>query len=205
MSAIPSSMRFGPLPEAIKSRQYQSLFRAQNLTYSGTAATGDTIRIDTPSLPGTYLSNLDSFLTVTLTNATVNSLSVAAAVTLEAMGAHALINRIQIFCGGVLIQDLQGYNVLLQYLYDFSLISVTPGEQVSTFNASAGAPSDITATRVPATALAAGASRTVCLPLHCLHQRISAAAFLLGGSTLSSRDRAAPQPHPQSFIECSVV
>lgn len=65
--------------------------------------------------------------------------------TLEAMGAHALINRIQIFCGGVLLQDLQGYNVLLQYLYDFS---VTPGEQVSTFNASAGAPADITAPRV---------------------------------------------------------
>lgn len=36
-------MRFGPLPEAIKSRQYQSLFRAQNLTYSGDAHTIVTI------------------------------------------------------------------------------------------------------------------------------------------------------------------
>jgi hypothetical protein len=158
-------MRFGPLPEAIKSRQYQSLFRAQNLTYSGTATTGDTIRIDTPSLPATYLSNLDSFLTLTLTNNSTTNVPAATSVTLECMGAHALINRIQIFCGGVLLQDLQGYNVLLQYLYDFS---VTPGEQVSTFNASAGAPSDITAPRVPGTTLTGGASRTVCLPLHCL-------------------------------------
>jgi len=111
---IPKTLRYGNKVESAIARSFKSNVAPQNGT--GPYNLSDTIIINIPTRNNLVLASSDSYLkfTVTLTNTNAT----AASFRLDSCGAHSLIQRLRIFHGSNLIQDIDQYGLLCKILFD---------------------------------------------------------------------------------------
>jgi hypothetical protein len=146
---LPKNLKYGSKVESAMARSSRVNIAPQNGT-SGYNL-GDTIILNIPTRNNLVLVPTESYLKF---NFRVVAGTAAQAVRWDSCGAHGLIQRIRIFHGSSLLQDIDNYNLLSKILFDLQQPSdATQGKQSflsgtrsdTTFNASAA----IAATNFP--------------------------------------------------------
>jgi len=142
---IPANLKYQSKVESAPARRYLTQIQPQGSTQFGVA---ETITINIPTRNNTALIPSESYLRgqLNLSCSTAN----ATAATFESCGVHAFIQRIRVFHGSNLLEDIDNYAQLAKILYDFqapddtvkgrfSVTSGTNGEWNTTTGASSGA------------------------------------------------------------------
>ena len=111
--SLPSNLKYQSKTESAPARRFLTQVQPQGGT---SFSQGETITINLPTRANTCLIPSESYLKGTL-NLVVGVAT--AATTLESCGFHAFIQRIRIFHGSNLIEDLDNYQQLAKVLYDF--------------------------------------------------------------------------------------
>jgi len=113
---LPKTLKYGSKIESAYARSMRSNIQPQNGT-SGYNL-GDTIIINIPTRNNLVLVPSESYLkfNVAITNGTANN-----AFRWDSCGAHGLIQRIRVFHGSNLIQDIDNYGMLAKMLFDLQL------------------------------------------------------------------------------------
>ena len=111
---IPGNLKFQSKVESAPARRYLTQIQPQGGT--GTYNPGDTITINIPTRNNTALIPSESYLrgnfNLILTGA-------ATSATLESCGWHQFIQRIRVFHGSNLLEDIDNYGQLAKILYDY--------------------------------------------------------------------------------------
>jgi hypothetical protein len=113
---LPKQLKYGSKVESATARSYKTNVAPQNGT--GTYNPGDTVIINLPTRNNLVLCPADSTLkfTVNFTNgANANALR------WDSCGAHGIIQRIRIFHGSNLLQDIDNYGMLAKMLFDIQV------------------------------------------------------------------------------------
>ena len=113
--SLPNNLKYQSKTETAPARRFLSQIQPQGGT---TFAQSETITINIPTRSNSALIPSESYLKGTL-NLIVSSST--AATTLESCGFHAFIQRIRLFHGSNLIEDLDQYHQLAKILYDFQV------------------------------------------------------------------------------------
>lgn len=117
---IPTNLKYQSKVESAPSRRYRSNIQPQN--GSGTQqsgyGTGSTIIINIPTRNNLALIPSESVLKFSTAWTTTALATVA---TMDSHGAHGYINRLRVFHGSNLLQDIQDYHVLAKALYDYQV------------------------------------------------------------------------------------
>lgn len=160
---IPSTLKYQPKVESAPARRYRTNIQPQNGT--GPYSASNTIILNIPTRNNTALIASESVLKFSL-SATIGAASGAAAAavcTLESCGAHAFINRLRVFHGSNLLQDIQEYHQLAKILYDYQMpLDATQGR----FSATSGTANDYTGPVISATAANQVANGIVVKPVN---------------------------------------
>lgn len=112
---IPANLKYQSKVESAPARRYLTQIQPQGGT--GTYNPGDTITINIPTRNNTALIPSESYLrgSLNLSCATAN----ATTAVFESAGLHGLIQRIRVFHGSNLLEDIDNYAQLAKVLYDF--------------------------------------------------------------------------------------
>jgi hypothetical protein len=112
---LPKNLQYQPKVESAPSRRYRTNIQPQ----SGTSfSAGETIIINIPTRNNTALIASESVLKFTY-NVTLAASTLVAA--FESCGVHAAFNRLRVFHGSNLLQDIQNYGDLAKILHDFQM------------------------------------------------------------------------------------
>jgi hypothetical protein len=133
---LPKQLKFGSKVESAAAKSSRVNIAPQN--GSGPYNLGDTIIINLPTRASLVLCPTDSYLKFD-----VGAMTCAAAdnaVRWDSCGAHGLIQRIRIFHGSNLLQDIDNYNLLTKMLFD---IQVPTDAAFGKLNILAGTRSDL--------------------------------------------------------------
>jgi hypothetical protein len=143
---LPKNLRYGNKVESAAAKSYRTNIQPQNGT--GTYQMGDTITLNIPTRANLVLATTESYLkfTVAYTNGTA-----AQSIRLDSCGAHGLIQRIRIWHGSNLLQDIDNYGLLAKMLFD---VQVSTDSIYGKMNVISGTRNDLVLT-LP-TAAAAG-------------------------------------------------
>jgi len=111
---LPSNLKFQSKVESAPARRFLTQIQPQGSTSFGM---GETITINIPTRANTALIPSESYLkgTLSLSCSTAN----ATAATFESAGVHGFIQRIRVFHGSNLLEDIDNYAQLAKILYDF--------------------------------------------------------------------------------------
>ena len=110
---LPNNLRYQSKTESAAARRYLSQIQPQGST---SFSQGETITINLPTRSNTCLIPSESYLKGQL-NLVVGTAT--AATTLESCGFHAFIQRIRVFHGSNLLEDIDNYHQLAKVLHDF--------------------------------------------------------------------------------------
>lgn len=113
---LPQNLKYQPKVESAPARRYRTNIQPQN--GQGPYAASNTVIINIPTRNNTALIASESNLKFTF------SYTPSAACTIQSMescGAHGVINRLRVFHGSNLLQDIQEYHQLAKILYDFQM------------------------------------------------------------------------------------
>lgn len=135
---LPKNLRYGNKVESASAKSYRTNIQPQNGT--GNYQMGDTIIINIPTRANLTLSTTESYLkfTTTYTSTVDNNV-----LRLDSCGAHGLIQRIRVWHGSNLLQDIDNYGLLAKMLMDLQVPSdATYGK----LNVTAGTRNDLMAT-----------------------------------------------------------
>jgi hypothetical protein len=153
---LPKNLRYGNKVESAAAKSYRSNIQPQNGT--GNYNLGDTITLNIPTRANLCLATSESYLKFT---AAFKNTTAANSARLDSCGAHGLIQRIRVYHGSNLIQDIDNYGLLAKMLFD---IQVPTDAAYGKFNILSGTRNDLCVTlptpAAPATAMA-GASLVV--------------------------------------------
>jgi hypothetical protein len=110
---LPKNLKYGSKIESAPSRSYRTNIAPQNGT--GTYNLGDTIIVNIPTRSNLVLAPAESYLkfNVNVTSSTANS-----RFRWDSCGAHGIFQRIRIFHGSNLLQDIDNYGLLAKMLFD---------------------------------------------------------------------------------------
>ena len=113
---LPKTLKYGSKIESAYARSMRSNIQPQNGT--GPYNLGDTIIVNIPTRNNLVLVPSESYLkfNVAITSGTNNN-----AFRWDSCGAHGLIQRIRVFHGSNLIQDIDNYGMLAKMLFDLQL------------------------------------------------------------------------------------
>lgn len=111
---IPGNLKFQSKVESAPARRYLTQIQPQGGT--GLYNPGDTITINIPTRANTALVPSESYLRGQF-NLIVSSASTSSC--LESCGWHSFIQRIRVFHGSNLLEDIDNLNQLAKILYDF--------------------------------------------------------------------------------------
>jgi hypothetical protein len=150
--SIPRNLQFQSKVESAPARRYRTNISPQN--GSGTSTSGyaasNTIIINIPTRNNTALIPSESFLRFNL-KATATTASISGA--FDSHGAHQVINRLRVFHGSNLLQDIADYGQLAKILYDYQMpMDATQGR----FNITTGTAADLAGSGITATINADG-------------------------------------------------
>ena len=112
---IPANLKFQSKVESAPARRYLTQIQPQSGT--GTYVPGDTITINIPTRANTCLVPSESYLRGSL-NLSCGTADATAA-SFESAGVHGIIQRIRVFHGSNLLEDIDNYAQLAKILYDF--------------------------------------------------------------------------------------
>jgi len=118
---IPSNLKFQSKVESAPARRYRTNIQPQNgqgIQSSGYGA-NNTIIINIPTRNNTALIPSESVLKGSVAFTVGGSSATVCA--LESCGHHAWINRLRVFHGSNLLQDIQNYHELAKILYDYQM------------------------------------------------------------------------------------
>ena len=113
---LPKTLKYGSKIESAYARSMRSNIQPQNGT-SGYNL-GDTIIVNIPTRNNLVLVPSESYLkfNVAITNGTASN-----AFRWDSCGAHGLIQRVRVFHGSNLIQDIDNYGMLAKMLFDLQM------------------------------------------------------------------------------------
>jgi hypothetical protein len=113
---LPKNLKYGSKVESSVARSSRINIAPQNGT--GNYSYGDTIILNIPTRNNLVLASTESYLKfkVAITNGTA-----ANAFRWDSCGAHGLIQRIRVFHGSNLIQDIDQYGLLAKILFDLQM------------------------------------------------------------------------------------
>ena len=135
---LPKNLKYGSKVESASARSYRSNIAPQNGT--GTYNLGDTIIVNVPTRNNLCLIPTESYLKF---NATVTSAGNGNICRWDSCGAHGLIQRIRIFHGSNLLQDIDNYGLLAKMMFDLQV----PGDATyGKYNVLAGTRNDLVTT-----------------------------------------------------------
>ena len=113
---IPANLKYQSKVESAPARRYLTQIQPQGGT--GTYNPGDTITINIPTRANTCLIPSESYLrgqfNLILSSAATSSC-------LESCGFHNFIQRVRVFHGSSLLEDIDNYGQLAKILYDFQV------------------------------------------------------------------------------------
>lgn len=114
---IPSKLRYGNKVEAAAAKSFKSNVQPQNGT--GPYGLGNLININIPTRNNLLLAGTESYLKFdfALTNSTGGALSAR----WDSCGAHGLIQRIRVYHGSNLLEDIDNYGLLAKMLFDIQM------------------------------------------------------------------------------------
>jgi hypothetical protein len=113
---IPANLKFQSKVESASARRYTTQIQPQGGT--GLYNPGDTITINIPTRANTALIPSESYLKGNF-NLIVSTASTTSC--LESCGWHNFIQRIRVFHGSNLLEDLDNYGQLAKVLYDYQV------------------------------------------------------------------------------------
>jgi hypothetical protein len=115
---LPKNLKYGQKVESAPSRSTRVNIAPQNGTNGYSATAGDTIIINIPTRNNLTLVATESYLkfTSTITSGANNNIC-----RWDSCGAHNLIQRIRVFHGSNLIQDIDNYAMLAKMLFDLQM------------------------------------------------------------------------------------
>lgn len=113
---LPNNLKYQPKVESAPARRYRTNIQPQN--GQNNYAQGNTIIINIPTRNNTALIPSESVLKGSVTFTPSATATCAA---LESCGHHGWINRLRVFHGSNLLQDIQEYHQLAKILYDFQM------------------------------------------------------------------------------------
>jgi len=113
---IPSNLKYQSKAESAPARRFLTQIQPQGGT--GNYRPGDTITINIPTRSNTALIPSESYL-----KGQFNLISTANATTaaLESCGVHQFIQRVRVFHGSNLLEDIDNYGQLAKILYDYQV------------------------------------------------------------------------------------
>lgn len=113
---LPKTLKYGSKVESAVARSTRINIAPQNGTSS--YGYGDTIIINIPTRNNLVLASTESYLkfNVKITNGTADNVF-----RWDSCGAHGIIQRIRIFSGSNLLEDIDSYGLLAKMLYDLQL------------------------------------------------------------------------------------
>lgn len=112
---IPANLKYQSKVESAPARRYLTQIQPQGGT--GLYNPGDTITINIPTRANTVLIPSESYLRGNFNLITVGTASTSS--TLESCGWHNFIQRVRVFHGSNLLEDIDNYGQLAKILYDF--------------------------------------------------------------------------------------
>lgn len=133
---LPKNLRYGSKVESASAKSYRSNIAPMNGT--GTYGFNDTIIVNIPTRSNLVLVPTESYLkfNVAFTNgATTNN-----SLRWDSCGSHGLIQRIRIYHGSNLLQDIDNYGLLAKMLFD---LQVPTDASYGKFNILAGTRNDL--------------------------------------------------------------
>jgi len=115
---LPKQLKYGSRVESAPSKSYKSNISPQNGT--GNYGLNDTIIINIPTRANLCLVPSESFLkfNVSFTSAAANN-----NIRWDSCGAHGIIQRLKIFHGSNLLQDIDNYGLLAKIMFDLQVPS----------------------------------------------------------------------------------
>lgn len=146
---LPKNLRYGSKVESASAKSYRSNIAPMNGT--GTYGFNDTIIINIPTRNNLVMVPTESYLkfNVAFTNGgTANN-----SLRWDSCGAHGLIQRIRIYHGSNLLQDIDAYGLLAKTLFD---LQVSTDASYGKYNILAGTRNDLN-TQLPTIAPVTGA------------------------------------------------
>lgn len=132
---LPKNLKYGSKVESAMARSYRSNIQPQGGT--GAYNLGDTITINIPTRANLVMVPTESYLKFSLSTLTATA---ATAIRLDSCGAHGLIQRIRIFHGSNLLEDIDNYGLLAKMLFD---IQVSTDATYGKFNMLCGTRNDL--------------------------------------------------------------
>ena len=146
---LPKQLKFGSKVESASARSYRSSIAPQNGT--GTYGFGDTIIVNVSTRNNLLLVPTESYLKF---NAVfTNGITASNNLRWDSCGAHSLIQRIRIFHGSNLLQDIDNYNLLAKLLFD---LQVPADATYGKYNILAGTRNDLYVSGSSATQINSG-------------------------------------------------
>jgi hypothetical protein len=133
---LPKNLKYGSKIESAMARSSRVNIQPQNGT--STYNPGDTIIINIPTRNNLVLVPTESYLkfNINLTSNAANNFF-----RWDSCGAHGIIQRIRVFHGSNLLQDIDSYGMLVKMLYDIQM----PSDAVyGKFNVLSGTRNDMT-------------------------------------------------------------
>jgi len=114
---LPRNLKYGTKVESAMARSYRTNVAPQNGT--GNYSPNDTIIINIPTRANLCLVPTESYLkfNATFTNTSAGVSNIA----FDSCGAHGLIQRIRVFHGSNLLQDIDQYGLLAKMLFDLQV------------------------------------------------------------------------------------
>ena len=112
---LPKNLKYGQKVESAPSRSTRVNIAPQNGTNGYSATSGDTIIINIPTRNNLCLVSSESYLkfATTITSGADGNIC-----RWDSMGAHGLIQRIRVFSGSNLLEDIDQYSVLASILFN---------------------------------------------------------------------------------------
>jgi len=144
---LPKNLRFGNKVESASARSYRTNIQPQNGT--GPYQMGDTITVNLPTRANLVLATTESYLKFAVSYQSKADNNV---IRLDSCGVHGLIQRLRVWHGSNLLQDITEYGLLAKILMD---LQVPTDAIYGKLNVVAGTRNDLVATLPTITAGAA--------------------------------------------------
>ena len=116
---LPKNLKYGSRVESAAAKSSRVNIATNNGT--GSYSLGDTIILNIPTRNNLVLVPNESYLKFTLSPITAGA--AATVLRWDSCGAHGVIQRIRIFHGSNLLQDIDNYNLLTKMLFDIQVPS----------------------------------------------------------------------------------
>ena len=132
---LPKNLKYGSKVESAVARSFRTNIAPQNGT--GTYTLGDTIIINIPTRANLVLATTESYLKF---KCAITSQSAANNFRLDSCGIHSVIQRIRVFSGSNLLEDIDSYGMLAKMMFD---LQVSTDSTYGKYNATVGTRNDL--------------------------------------------------------------